>query len=115
MFKNLGFSPLLDYLHWEYEIRSYQRERREARDLDEQNKTLENMKAEGQNSMHYEEEMRENERDRATGSLECDPGGVVEPTVSVGMVAARSASADVACAPAGTIGTRSGEMLNVGS
>lgn len=21
MFKNLGFSPLLDYLHWEYEFR----------------------------------------------------------------------------------------------
>ena len=34
--------------------------------------------------MHYEEEMRENERDRAAESLECDPGGVVEPIVSVG-------------------------------
>lgn len=28
--------------------RCYQRERREARELDEENKTLENMKAEGQ-------------------------------------------------------------------
>lgn len=54
--------------------------------------------------MHYEEEMRENERDRAAESLECDPGGVVEPIVSVGKVAS-SASADVACAPGGTLGT----------
>lgn len=58
--------------------------------------------------MHYEEEMRENERYRAAESLECDPGGVVEPIVSVGKVAASSASADVACAPGGTLGTRSG-------
>lgn len=49
--------------------------------------------------MHYEEEMRENERDRATESLECDPGGVVEPIVSVHTAAASSASADRACAP----------------
>lgn len=41
--------------------------------------------------MHYEEEMRENERDRATESLECDPGGVVEPIVSVHTAAASSA------------------------
>lgn len=58
--------------------------------------------------MHYEEEMRENERDRATESLECDPGRVVELIVSVGVVAASSASADIACAPAGTTGTCSG-------
>ena len=64
--------------------------------------------------MHYEEEMRESERDRAAGGLECDPGGVAEPPVSVAVVAARSPSAGVACAPAGTIVTCSGEMRNVG-
>lgn len=49
MFKNLGFLHLLDYLHWEYEIRQeLTKGEKEARELDEENKTLENMKAEGQ-------------------------------------------------------------------
>lgn len=40
---------MLDYLHWEYEIRQeLTKGEEEARELDEENKTLENMKAEGQ-------------------------------------------------------------------